>query len=144
MVEFVLADPHARVFKAGGTVWMVTGSEPALFRETVELETAKGLEAGKILQALAREAEEGSFAVVESPGGADERTTLFKTLSSTFELYFRVDGDLIQVFDHFRNAMSSVPAFERVPDERAFADHLLFAYEYLPRDPYARQGESIS
>lgn len=132
MVEFVLADPHARVFEAGGTVWMVAGSEPALFRKTVELETAKGREVGKILQALAREAEEGSFAVVESPGGADERTTLFKTLSSTFELYFRVEGELIQVFDHYRNALASVPAFERVPDERAFADHLLFAYEYLP------------
>ena len=132
MVEFVLADPHARVFEAGGTVWMVAGSEPALFRETVERETAKGLEAAGILRALAREAEEGTFAVVESPGGADERTTLFKTLSSTFELYFRVDGDLIRVFDHFRNALSSVPAVERVPDEGAFADLLLFAYEYIP------------
>jgi asparagine synthetase B (glutamine-hydrolysing) len=132
MVKFVLADPHARVFEAGGTVWMVAGSEPALFRKTVERETAKGREAAGILKALAREAEEGTFAVVESPGGADERTTLLKTLSSTFELYFRVDGNLTQVFDHFRNALSSVPAVDRVPDEGAFADLLLFAYEYIP------------
>ncbi len=132
MVEFVLADPHAKVFEAGGTVWMVAGSEPALFEKIVERETAKGREAGEILQAMAREAEEGTFAVVESPGGAQERTTLFRTLASTFELYFRVHGEVIQVFDHFRNALSFIPAGERVPDEGAFADHLLFAYEYLP------------
>jgi asparagine synthetase B (glutamine-hydrolysing) len=132
MVEFVLADPQARVFEVGGTVWMVAGSEPALFERIVERETAKGRETHEILQALSREAEEGSFAAVESPGGADEKTTLFKTLASTFELYFRVHGDRVQVFDHFRNALSSIPAVERVPDEGAFADHLLFAYEYLP------------
>ncbi len=132
MVEFVLADPQARVFEAGGTVWMVAGSEPALFERTVERETAKGRETREILQALSREAEEGTFAAVDSPGGAQERATLFKTLASTFELYFRVHGDRVQVFDHFRNAVSSVPAADRVPDEGAFADHLLFAYEYLP------------
>jgi asparagine synthase (glutamine-hydrolysing) len=132
MVEFVLADPHAKVFKAGGTVWMVAGSEPALFKKTVERETAKGQEAAEILQVLAREAEEGTFALVEYPGGSEERTTLFKTLASTFEVYFRIEGETTRIFDHFRNALASVPAAERVPDERAFADQLLFAYEYLP------------
>ena len=132
MVEFVLADPHAKIFEAGGAVWMAAGSEPALFERIVERETAKGRETREILQALSREAEEGTFAAVESPGGAQERTTLFKTLASTFELYFRVHGDRVQVFDHFRNALLSIPADERVPDEGAFADHLLFAYEYLP------------
>ncbi len=61
MVEFVLADPQARVFEAGGTVWMVAGSEPALFERTVERETAKGRETREILQALSREAEEGTL-----------------------------------------------------------------------------------
>lgn len=132
MVEFVLANPHAKVFEAGGTVWMVAGSEPALFERIVKRETEKGREAAEILQVLAREAEEGTFAAVESPGGADERTTLFKTLSSTFEVYFRIDGETSRIFDHYRNALASIPVGERVPDERAFADHLLFAYEYLP------------
>lgn len=132
MVEFVLADPWTRVFEAGGKVWMAAGSDPARFEEAARRETGKGRETGVILQALAREAEEGTFAVVESPGTAGERTTLFKTLSSTFELYFRVDGETVRIFDHFRNALASVPAAERVPDEGAFADLLLYAYEYLP------------
>ena len=167
MVEFVLADPHAMVFEAGKSLCMAAGSDPARFEETVRRETGKGRETGVILQALAREAEEGTFAVVESPGMAGERTTLFKTLSSTFELYFRADGKKVRVFDHFRNALASVPAAERVPDEGAFADLLLFAYEYLPgihtlvkgiykltpggmveigpdREPRFRQAETIS
>lgn len=132
MVEFVLADPHARVFEAGKTVWMAAGSDPALSRELVERETAKGREAREILPALAREAEEGTFAAVECPGQAGERVTLFRTLSSTFELYFSVEEGTIRVFDHFRNAVASIPEAERIPDERAYADHLLFAYEYIP------------
>ncbi len=132
MVEFVLADPWTRVFEAAGNVWMAAGSEPALFEETVKRESAKGGEPGRILDVLARGAEEGTFAVVECPGEAGERTTLFRTLPSTFELYFRVDGNHVQVFDHFRNALSCVPAAERAPDEGAFADQLLYAYEYLP------------
>lgn len=167
MVEFVLADPHAMVFEAGKSLWMAAGSEPARFRKVVERETAKGMQVKGILRVLAVEAEEGTFAVVESPGTERERTTLFKTLSSTFELYFRVDGKTVRVFDHFRNALASVPAAERVPDEGAFADLLLFAYEYLPgihtlvkgiykltpggmteigpdREPRFRQAETIS
>ncbi len=132
MVEFVLADPHASVFEAGKTVWMVSGSDPALFRELVERETAKGREAKEILPALAREAEEGTFAAVECLGQAGERVSLFRTLPSTFELYFCEEEGTIRVFDHFRNAIASLPEAERVPDERAYADHLLFAYEYIP------------
>ncbi len=134
MVEIVLADPHASVFESGGRIWMVAGSEPALFRKVVERETVKGRDPGEILHTLSRTAEEGTFAVVEPLGGGKEKTTLIKGLSSTFDLYYRLDGNSVHIFDHYRNALASISVSQRIPDEDAYADHLLFAYEYLPGD----------
>lgn len=132
MTEFVLADPHCRVFNVGRTTWMVSGSDPVLFEKTVEHATGKGSGVRHIFQELSKIAAEGTFVSVEPLDEGRERTTLFKTLSSTFDLYYRIGKSHVSVFDHFRNAIASVPASQRVLDENAFADHLLFAYEYLP------------
>lgn len=132
MVEFVIADPRAAVFESGGRAWLAAGSDPALFERTVKREASRGTGTDGILRALADLAEEGTFAVAERSPGGGSRVTLLKTLSSTFDLYFRRDGLKTRVFDHFRNAVASIPVSERLPDEAAFADHLLFAYDYLP------------
>jgi len=132
MTEFVLADPHCRVFNVGRTTWMVSGSDPVLFEKTVEHATGKGSGVRHIFQELSKIAAEGTFVSVETLDEGRERTTLFKTLSSTFDLYYRIGKSHVSVFDHFRNAVASLPASQRILDENAFADHLLFAYEYLP------------
>lgn len=132
MTEFVLANPHSRVFEAGGVTWLVSGSDPDLFEKAVKRSCEKGLETREILLEVSAGAEEGSFAAVEDLGGGTQRTTLLKGLPSTFDLYYRVDGATVLVFDHFRNALASIPAGERIPDRDAFADLLLFSYAYLP------------
>lgn len=132
MTEFVLADPNCRVFNMGKTTWMVSGSDPALFQKTVEHATGKGYDVRRIFQELSKIVAEGTFVSVEPIDEGRERTTLFKTLSSTFDLYYRVENSSVSIFDHFRNAVASVPVSQRILDENAFADHLLFAYEYLP------------
>lgn len=132
MTEFMLANPHSRVFEAGRVTWMVSGSDPLLFEDAVKRMSGRGFETREVLRELSRTAEEGSFAAVEDLGEGKARTTLFRTLSSTFELYYRVQDRSVAVFDHFRNALASIPVTERIPDADAFFDHLLFAYEYLP------------
>ena len=124
MVEFVIADPHAAVFESGTRAWVTAGSDPALFERTVKRETSRGTGVEGILRELAALAEEGTFAAAERSPGGGSRVTLLKTLSSTFDLYFRRDGLKTRVFDHFRNAVASIPVAERVPDEAAFADHV--------------------
>lgn len=132
MVEFVIADPHAAVFESGGRAWLAAGSDPVLFERTVKREAPRGTGTDGILRVLAGLGEEGTFAVAERSPGGGSRVTLLKTLSSTFDLYFRRDGLKTRIFDHFRNAVASIPVADRVPDEAAFADHILFAYDYLP------------
>lgn len=131
MPEFVIANPHARVFEEGGVTWLVSGSDPAFLESTVIRAAGKGLSVDEVLRELCRKAEEGTFAAIEPCGEGRARTILCKSLSSTFDLYYRKQGESIQVLDHFRNAVAAIPPGERVPDEGAFADHLLFAYQYL-------------
>ncbi len=142
MPLFVIANPNARVFEAGRVTWLVSGSDPSLFEARVIRAVEKGLGLDEILGELCREAEEGTFAAVEPCGEGRSRVVLCRSLSSTFDLYYRKQGDSIQVFDHFRNVIAAMAPGERIPDEDAFEDYLLFAYPYLPGSHTFLQGVS--
>lgn len=147
MAQLVLdiVDPNAFVLERGASIWVISG----LFEPLAAGFGDRPSDDGESEAALCRDLGDGTIIRLDRTQDSVRRVRIWKGISSGYEVFYalRPNGDVL-LADHFRNAMTLIPASERATSTESLIDHYLLRHvpgagTYVRAFKRAAHGECV-